>query len=114
MSETLVRVDHDILFTEYDITYIKNWSKKIPYPIKSIHIRRSCGGRTHALITIACDISQLDELLIRAILHDDARRIRGDLERYALNSPIFGLCFDEKYDSKTDTKTKAGEWIKIK
>ena len=111
---TRIKIDHDISFSEYDTKYIIDWSQKIPYPISAIYIRRSTGGNTHVCVDIPLSLSPLDELLIRAIMHDDARRIRGDLERYLLDSKIFGLLFDEKYYPLTRVLKKAGKWIKIK
>lgn len=113
MANTEVRIDHDINFSEYDITFIQRWKKKIPYKILKMYIRKSCGGRTHVKLIVKGDISPLDQLLIRAIMHDDTRRLRGDLERYALNSPVFGLLFDEKFNSKTRERTMAGEWVQV-
>ena len=113
-SHTWVKIDHDFIFEEYNPEYILSWSKKIPYPVKEIKIRRSCGGNTHVCVKIGMKISKIDELLIRAIMRDDPRRLRGDLERYALNSEIFGLLFDHKINVDTGEVFKAGNWIKIK
>ena len=110
---TDIRIDHDIPHSEYDISHILRWSKKIPYPVRSIFIRSSCGGNTHVLVTVKGDLSPLDTLLIRAIMRDDTRRLRGDLERYATNSKVFGLLFDEKIDVETGERFNAGEWVKV-
>ena len=108
-----VLIDHDINFSEYDTKFILNWKEKLPYDILAIHVRKSCGGRTHVKVDVSGEISPIDQLLIRAIMHDDSRRIRGDLERYALDSNMFGLLFDEKYNSITGEKTFAGNWERI-
>jgi len=110
---TIIRIDHDIQYSQYDESFIKEYIKKIPYTILSIHKRESTGGNTHIKIEIAEDVSPLDTLMIRAVLHDDSRRIRGDLERYLLDSPVFGLLFDEKYYLSTGEIKRCGEWIKI-
>ena len=113
MIFTDIRIDHDIPFSDYDIKHILKWSAKIRYPVRGIYIRSSCGGNTHVLITVKGDLSPLDQLLIRAIMRDDSRRLRGDLERYALNSPVFGLLFDEKLNCDTGEVSRAGEWVKV-
>ncbi len=110
---TKVKIDHDIPFTSYSQQFILSWRKKIPYEVTEMFIRRSCGGNTHICVCVNGNLSPLDELLIRAIMHDDSRRIRGDLERYALNSPLFGLLFDVKYNSNYCVPTYAGEWCKV-
>ena len=110
---TIIRIDHDIQYSQYDDSFIREYIKKIPYTVLSIHKRKSTGGNTHIKIEIEEDISPLDTLMIRAMLHDDARRIRGDLERYMLHSPVFGLLFDEKYFPLTGEIKKCGVWVKI-
>ena len=111
-SMTDVRIDHDITFSDYDTEYLKHWLSRVPYPITKVYIRSSCGGNTHVKVSVPIELSPLDELLIRAILRDDARRIRGDLERYALNSKVFGLLFDTKIDEEHRVYY-AGIWIDI-
>jgi len=58
-------------------------------------------------------LSPIDQMLIRAVMHDDKRRLRGDMERYLLDSPLFGLLFDVKYSSQTGLITRAGEWMEV-
>ena len=110
---TEIRIDHDIPFSEYDTSHLYRWVKRVPYKVKDMSIRRSCGGNTHVLMNVYGDLSPIDQLLIRAIMHDDSRRIRGDLERYAIDAKVFGLLFDEKMNLDTGIHAKAGEWIKI-
>ena len=109
---TTVRIDHDIPYSVYNMEYIRGYIQKLPYPVQEVYIRESTGGNTHIKLIVPVELSPLDELLIRAIMHDDERRIRGDLERYALNSPVFGLLFDEKKFSNGEHKV-CGEWVEI-
>jgi len=109
---TDIRIEHDIPFFTYDIDYLKRRLLRVPYPITKVCMRQSCGGNTHVKVTVPMELSPIDELLIRAILRDDARRIRGDLERYALNSKVFGLLFDIKVDEDKRVY-HAGIWVDI-
>lgn len=113
MNNTRVEIDHDIAYDEYDIQYVSRWIQKLPYKVLEMHIRRSCGGNTHVALVIDGDISQIDQMLIRAVMHDDTRRLRGDMERYLLDSPVFGLLFDIKYNSRSGTISEAGQWIRL-
>lgn len=113
MKTTTVRIDHDISYSEYDTSFLDAYRERCPYTILAMEKRESTGGNTHIKVIVEGDLSPLDTLIVRAIFHDDSRRIRGDLERYALNSPVFGLLFDEKYYPLTGEIKKAGEWVKI-
>lgn len=108
----VVRIDHDIPYHLYDTHFLQEWVKQIPYPVREMYMRESTGGNTHIKLVMWHEISPLDELMIRAVMHDDPKRIRGDLERYLFDSPIFGLLFDEKKFSD-GTTLKCGEWVKI-
>lgn len=109
---TTVRIDHDIPYSLYNTSYVREYIARLPYPVSEVYMRESTGGNTHLKVIIPMEISPLDEIIIRAIMHDDERRIRGDLERYALESPVFGLLFDEKKFSD-GSLMKCGEWVKI-
>ena len=111
-TESSVYIDHDILFDEYDVSYIKKWCVKLPYEVKSMDIRKSSSGNTHVRITVSGELTRIDELMIRAIMHDDSRRIRGDLERLCLGSSVFGLIFSEK-GYLPDIVKKCGEWQEV-
>ena len=110
---TTVRIDHDVIYDEYDTSFIKKYAKRIPFKVISMSIRRSTGNNTHVKVVVEGILSPLDELMVRAVFHDDARRIRGDLERYLTNSPVFGLLFDEKYYPLSGELVKAGDWVKV-
>jgi len=112
-KKTRVEIDHDIPYDDYDTGYILRWIQKLPYDVLELYIRRSCGGNTHVALIVVGDLSPIDQMLIRAVMHDDKRRLRGDMERYLLDSPLFGLLFDAKYSSKTGIITRAGEWMEV-
>lgn len=108
---TVIRIDHDISFSRYDTAYVKDWIKKMPYTVISTEMRESTGGNTHIKVIIKENISPIDTLMLRAVLHDDSRRIRGDLERYLFESPLFDILFDAKREN--GITRYAGEWIAI-
>jgi len=112
----IIRIDHDIPFSEYDEGYLLKWLEKLPkkYIIQAVYIRESCGCNTHAKVEIEGYVHPLEEMMIRAVLHDDCRRIRGDLERLMLDSPIFSLLFDIRHDTEKNITLKAGKWVRIK
>ena len=109
---TRIRIDHDIPYSEYNTSILKGWIKKLPYDVQAVYIRQSCGGNTHVCVKLAGKLSRFEQLMVRATLHDDARRIRGDLERTLIKSPAFGLLFDIKIDTAGTVHT-AGDWVKI-
>jgi hypothetical protein len=79
-----------------------------------LNIRRSATGRTHARIFLEHEITFYDSLRYRAVLGDDAHRIKLDLSRmYEYGDLEFtGRLFDEKLVK--GKICKAGTWHAIK
>lgn len=120
---TQVSIDWDFipdapLSFEGDVSiYIRDYIKKIPsmYPVYAAKWRLSPSGKgIHILLDIGAELSDLDTILIRAVMHDDCKRLRLDLIRYLYASREIGLIFSQKINVGTGEKKHAGEWTVIK
>jgi len=76
-------------------------------------IRRSASDRVHHKIVLEEPVSLFESLQIRAMLGDDAFRIRQDLARYYYTQEITktGRIFDEKFIN--GEVKRAGKWIRL-
>lgn len=82
------------------------------YPVKSAKWRVSSSGEgIHILVDLAVEISDIDSLLIRAVMNDDYKRLRLDMIRYLYATREIGLIFSEKILVRTGEKRVAGEWV---
>jgi hypothetical protein len=120
---TSVTIDWDFVPTGKDWSYqttsdyIIGYLKKIPamYPVYGVKWRFSpSGGGLHILLDIGAELSDLDEILVRAVMHDDCKRLRLDLIRYLYGSREIGLIFSQKISVGSGEKKTAGDWIEIK
>ena len=115
MMNYVVYIDHDYPYDEYDIGYYTALTEKLPVKPDKIEIRKSCSGNVHMRLSFFSTlISDLDTLFIRAIMLDDSRRLRADMERYYLKTREINLCFAIKLMLETGEVFRAGEWVEIK
>ena len=103
--------------TGYINSTIMSYIMKIPsmYPVYAAKWRVSPSGKgIHILLDIGAELSDLDTILIRAVMHDDCKRLRLDLIRYLYASREIGLIFSQKINVGSGEKKQAGEWNVIK
>lgn len=85
-----------------------------------MRIRESSAGNTHVAIRLHMDETPQPELDLmyalcaRAVMHDDSKRLRADLERMLLGQYLsVGKIFSTKKDIVTGITRHAGPWIEI-
>jgi len=118
-DDTIVGLDYDIKFEDFfakvslfmqNLEVLKKFING-KYELKEIKWRPSSRGHTHVALFFDKPVSKIDSLIIRAIMYDDAYRIRADLKRMAEGGK-FDVLFDKKikiYKGKREEYT-AGEW----
>ena len=118
-NDYIVGLDFDVKFQDFfakadlfmqNLEVLKKFIKN-KYELKEIKWRPSSRGHTHVSLIFNKPVNKIDSLIIRAIMYDDAYRIRADLKRMAENGK-FDVLFDKKiriYKGKKEEYV-AGEW----
>lgn len=109
-----IRIDYDIPFDDFDTGYPIRLSQKIPSEVSEIYMRKSTGGNTHVMVVFLRGIFPLQSLFARAIMRDDSRRLRADMERFVLRTRDIEFCFSEKMNVSTGEILRSGEWMRIR
>lgn len=109
-----IRIDYDIPFEKFDSGMPIRLSQKIPSEVSEIYMRKSTGGNTHVLLVFLRPIFPVQTLFARAIMRDDSRRLRADMERFILRTREIDFCFSEIMNVTTGEIKRSGEWVKIK
>jgi len=107
----IVRIDHDVDYNHIDRDYIRYLVSKLPERPAKCYIRKSCGGNTHIMLNFNNALSEIQIFFIRAVMRDDSRRLRADMERYILCTREVEFCFSEKLIN--GEIQRAGEWIEF-
>lgn len=107
-------IDHDIPFSEYPVDEIFDLCNKLPQEPTAIFYRESCGGNTHIKLLFHPPIFEIQSLFVRAIMLDDSRRLRADMERFILRTREINWLFQHKLNLETGEIKSCGEWVKLK
>lgn len=109
-----VCIDHDVPFVLADIEYLAYCIRLLPQSPDEAYVRESTGGNTHVKLVYNRGIMPIQALFVRAIMRDDSRRLRADMQRFIRCEREIDYCFSEKIDVDTGEIKKAGDWVRLK